>query len=69
MMSVIVEFPRLKPITFQCCTDMETSQLICTASQLTGFYVGATLALNGLNPKSDDSMKTDLMFPVSFICH
>ena len=69
MMLVIVEFPRLKPITFQCCPDMETSQLICTANQLTGFYVGATLALNGLNPKSDDSMKTDLMFPISFICH
>ena len=27
---------------------VETSQLICTANQLTGFYVRATLALNGL---------------------
>ena len=27
---------------------METSQLICEANQLTGFYMKATLALNGL---------------------
>ena len=37
------------PITCQCCPHIETSQLICTANQLTGFYMGATLALNGLN--------------------
>ena len=36
------------PITCQCCPHIETSQLICTANQLTGFYMGATLALNGL---------------------
>ena len=28
---------------------IETSQLICCASQLTGFYMRATLALNGLS--------------------
>ena len=33
----------------QCCPHIETSQLICTANQLTGFYMRATLALNGLN--------------------
>ena len=27
---------------------IETSQLICTANQLTGFYLRATVALNGL---------------------
>ena len=27
---------------------IETSQSICTANQLTGFYMRATLALNGL---------------------
>ena len=32
----------------QCCPHIETSQLICTANQLTGFYLKATLALNGL---------------------
>ena len=29
---------------------IETSQLICSANQLTGFYMKATLALNGLSP-------------------
>ena len=28
---------------------IETSQLICTASQLSGFYMRATLAFNGLS--------------------
>ena len=28
---------------------METIQLICTANQFTGFYMGATLAFNGLS--------------------
>ena len=28
---------------------IETSQLICTANQLTDFYTRATLALNGLS--------------------
>ena len=32
----------------QCCPDIETSRLISTANQLTGFYMRATLALNGL---------------------
>ena len=27
---------------------IETSQLICCANQLSGFYMGKTLALNGL---------------------
>ena len=31
-----------------CCPHIETSQLICTANQLTGFYMRATLALNEL---------------------
>ena len=31
---------------------IETSQLICTANQLTGFYMRATLVLNGLGNKS-----------------
>ena len=32
----------------QCCPHPETSQLICTANQLTGFYMRVTLTLNGL---------------------
>ena len=31
---------------------IETSQLICCAHQLTGFYMRATLALNGLSESS-----------------
>ena len=37
-----------KPIKCQCCHHIETSRLICCANQLTGFYMKATLALNGL---------------------
>ena len=38
-----------QPIKCQCCPHIETSQLICTANQLTGFYMRETQALNGLN--------------------
>ena len=44
----IVKFGRVLPIKCQCCPHIETSQLICWANQLTGFYMRATLALNGL---------------------
>ena len=33
----------------QCCPHIETSQLIYCANQLIGFYMRATLALNGLS--------------------
>ena len=33
----------------QCCQHIETSQLICSANPLTGFYMMATLALNELS--------------------
>ena len=35
-------------IKCQCCLHIETSQLICFANRLAGFYMRATLALNGL---------------------
>ena len=35
-------------IKYQCYPHIETSQLICTANQLTGSYMRATLSLNGL---------------------
>ena len=38
-----------EPIKCQCCRHIETSQLICIANQLTGFYMRATSALNGLS--------------------
>ena len=36
---------------YQCCPNIETSLLIYCANQLTGFYMGATLSLNGLTLK------------------
>ena len=33
----------------QCCPHIETSQLTCTANQLAGFYMRATVARNGLS--------------------
>ena len=32
----------------QCCPHIKTSQLICTANQLTDFYMRSKLGLNGL---------------------
>ena len=39
---------QIYPIKCQCCPHIEISQLICTANQLNGFYMSATLAFNGL---------------------
>ena len=38
-----------QPIKCQCFPHIEPSQLICSENQLTGFYVRAKLAFNGLN--------------------
>ena len=39
----------IKPIKkYQCCPHIETNQLICCPTQLTGFYMRETLALNRL---------------------
>ena len=35
-------------VKYRCCPHKETSQLISSANQLTGFYVRAALAFNGL---------------------
>ena len=40
---------RCSAIKCKCCPHIETSQLICKAKQLTGFFIRATLALNGLS--------------------
>ena len=42
------DFLNINVIKYQHCPHLETSQLICSANQLTGSYKGATLALNGL---------------------
>ena len=41
----------------QCCVHIETSHLICTAYQLTGFYMRVTPALNGLNKSNKCTME------------
>ena len=38
----------VNPFYCQCCPHIETSQLLCSANQLTGFYRKATLAIIGL---------------------
>ena len=37
------------PIKCRWCPHIETNQLICTAKYMTGFYMRATLAFDGLN--------------------
>ena len=39
----------LKPFNGQCSHHIETSQLICSANQLTSFYMMGTLAVKGLS--------------------
>ena len=46
-------------IKYQCYPHIETSQLICCANQLTGFYMRPTLALNGLNTSSHKRLLED----------
>ena len=41
------------PIKCQCCPHIETNQFICTANQLTGFYMRERLAFNGLNKNKE----------------
>ena len=48
-------------IKCQCCPHIEISQLTCTASQLTDFYMRATLALNGLNINCDTIYRTNYL--------
>ena len=38
-------------------SHIKTSQLICKANQLTGFYMRATLAFNGLKELKPDSIE------------
>ena len=42
----------LNPLNANVTHYIETSQLICIANQLIGFYMRATLAFNGLSEKS-----------------
>ena len=48
----------------ECCPHIETSQLICTTNQLTGFYMRATLAPNGLKAYFKNISATTLFLRV-----
>ena len=45
---VLDSLPKYQPIKYQCCPQIETSQLICTSNPLTGFYIRLSLAFTGL---------------------
>ena len=52
----------------QFCPNIETSQLICCANRLTGFYIRATLIFNGLMDKVKNKHRfTEIfLFTLSF---
>ena len=52
--------PRHERVKWKCCLHIETSQLVCCANQLTGFYWKATLAFNGLSIKWCQYLNFDL---------
>ena len=45
---------------------LETSQFICTANRLTGFYVGTTLAVNGLISRCHFSQLSRTSFSIAW---
>ena len=45
-------------INGQFSNHIETSQLICRANQLTGFYMMETLVIKGLTPRKNQTFKT-----------
>ena len=51
--SQLLRLMQVQPIRCKCCPRIETSQLICCANQLTGFYMKKTMALNGLKLDSN----------------
>ena len=42
----------INPINCWCCPYIETSQLICRANQLTGFYMTVTVVFNELTSQN-----------------
>ena len=53
-----------QPVKCQCCPHIETSQMIFTANQLTGFYMRATPAPNGLSTFEDSQYIKDTLLPI-----
>ena len=50
-----------QPIKCQRYPHIETSHLICCANQLTGFYMRATLGLNGLSLQLSPSKSSGII--------
>ena len=50
-----IPIEKYKPFNNQCSHHIETSQLICSANQLTGFYMIGTLVVKGLR-ESDNKI-------------
>ena len=49
----ILSLDRLNSLNVSHCPHIETSQLICSANQLTGFYMRETLTFNELNEQNE----------------
>ena len=49
----ILSLDRLNSLNASHCPHIETSQLICSANQLTGFYMRETLTFNELNEQNE----------------
>ena len=57
----------VEPIKCKCCPHIETSQLVCCENQLTGFYMRAALAFNGLRKVSKNFQITNALSNVNKI--
>ena len=56
---IILKRYQYEPTKCQCCPHIETSQLICCANQLTGFYMWATLTFTELKVVKTSFTNTD----------
>ena len=57
------------PIIDQCSHHIETSQLICTANQLTGYYMMGALMVNGLTKIAESSFLIKILRKYSYLTH
>ena len=56
----ILSLDRLNSLNVSHCPHIETSQLICSANQLTGLYMRETLTFNELNEQNEVNRFTNL---------
>ena len=53
----------LNPLKTYVPYHIETSLLICSANQLTGFYMMGTLVVNGLNQPEEEDYQFEILEP------